>query len=547
MFAPRVRSYDPALPAVSPVNRFRRRLLTGLGAAAIAAGGGWAFWRHLPGSADEPHVVLRLPPDPLFPNALRLPGEEGLFGLLDVERSFTIVSTRVQQEIVRGKPASMLAYAVEQGGGRTLLNPVLRVEAGTTVRVRYWNALDETSIVHWHGLAVDTNNDGHPHYAVGSGETYDYQFKVSNRAGTYWYHPHPHHLAGKQMYLGLAGLLLVEDREEIALQRALALDLGDADVPLLLQDKNLSDDGSFRYELGAQDRFVGYCGDRVLVNLTPSPCLDCATRLYRFRLVNGSSARIYRLAFMHGEEALEFHVIGADGGLLARPVPARELFLSPSERADVLLDLSAAAPGDRIMLASLPFDAMHFTGSAHASEANGAINGAPLDLMLMRITRNIRYEARVPDVLSVVEPADGQSAQRRRFAFDHVKGLWRINSQSYRMTDTAFSVKRGAREIWEFRNDPPAMPHPIHIHGIQYRVLDRKNSPAQTRHLALDERGLPATELAWKDTVLLWPGETVRLLVDFSHPFPGDQIYMLQCHNLEHETHGMMVNFRIEA
>jgi suppressor of ftsI/bilirubin oxidase len=96
------------------------------------------------------------------------------------------------------------------------------------------------------------------------------------------------------------------------------------------------------------------------MNLTASPCFDCATRLYRFRLVNGSNARIYRLAFLHNGEPLGFHVIGADGGLLERPVGARELFLSPSERADVLLDLRASAVDDRIVLSSLPFDAMSF-------------------------------------------------------------------------------------------------------------------------------------------------------------------------------------------
>jgi blue copper oxidase len=523
----------------------RRRILLGLGGASVAAAGGWRVWREGSRRPDEVQVV-QLPPDPFFPNALRLPGDEGLFGLLDVERSFTIVSTAITHEIVPGKPTSMLAYAVEQGSARRLLNPVLRVESGTTVRVRYWNALDETSIVHWHGLAVDTNNDGHPHYAVGSGETYDYQFKVSNRAGTYWYHPHPHHLAGKQMYLGLAGLLLVEDRDEAALRQALALDLGDADVPLLIQDKSLSEDGALRYELGAQDRFMGYCGDRVLVNLTPSPCLDCATRLYRFRLVNGSSARVYRLAFMHGDGPLEFQLIGSDGGLLDRPYPVRELFLAPSERADVLLDLSAAELGDHVMLASLPFDAMQF-GGGHGSDAAARVNGAPLDLMLLRVTRKVQYDRRIPELLSAIPAVHAEDAFRRRFAFDHVRGLWRINGQSYRMTDTAFSVKRGAREVWEFRNDKPAMPHPIHIHGFQYRVLERQHSPEQIRYLATNEHGVPAAERGWKDTVLLWPGETIRLLVDFTHPFPGDQVYMLQCHNLEHETHGMMVNFRIEA
>ena len=525
----------------------RRRILFGTGAAALAGAAGWGAWRHL--AVPKEPTLLRLPPDPLFPNPLNVPGNEGLHGILDVGRSFTIVSAPVQQEILPGKRVTMLAYAVDDGG-LTLLNPVLRMEAGASVRVRYWNALDETSIVHWHGLKVDTNNDGHPHYAVGAGETYDYQFTVANRAGTYWYHPHPHHLAGKQAYLGLAGLLLVEDAEEIALERALDLKLGETDIPLLIQDKRIAADGSLQYTPHAHDNFLGYCGDRVLVNLTPSPCFDCASRLYRFRLVNGSNARIYRLAFMQADQPIEFQVIGADGGLLDRPVAAKELFLSPSERADVLLDLRAAALGDQVMLASLPFDAMQFSAKPPGKDAPAAdipVNGAPLDLMLIRVTEKMRYEKLVPQTLSKIEPVEVGSARERRFAFDHAKGLWRINGYSYRMTDTAFSVDRGAREIWEFRNTGPAMPHPVHIHGFQYRVLDRKGSPAHVKRLAIDERGLPAHELGWKDSVLLWPGEQIRLLMDFSHPHQGDQVYMVQCHNLEHETHGMMVNFRVAA
>ena len=527
------------------MNKSRRRLIAGTGAAALAGAAGWALWRQ--GDVAEAPARVELPPDPLFPNPLKVPGEDGLHGILDVGGSFTIVSAPVQQEILPGKPATMLAYAVDHGG-RTLVNPVLRMEKGASVRVRYWNALDETSIVHWHGFKVDTNNDGHPHYAVGAGETYDYQFTVANRGGTYWYHPHPHHLAGKQAYLGLAGLLLVEDAEEVALERALDLKLGETDIPLLIQDKRFAEDGSLSYAPGAQDHFLGYCGDRVLVNLTPSPCFDCESRLYRFRLVNGSNARIYRLAFMQGDQALEFQVIGADGGLLEKAMSARELFLSPSERADVLLDLRAAALGERVMLASLPFDAMHFAAGTHASHAGAATvpaNGAPLDLMLIRVAEQVRYERTVPEVLSRIDTADAQGLPTRRFAFDHAKGVWRINGYSYRMTDTAFSVDRGAREIWEFRNAGPAMPHPIHVHGFQYRVLDRSGSPPHVKALAIDERGLPAAETGWKDSVLLWPGETIRLLMDFEHPHPGDQVYMLQCHNLEHEMHGMMVNFLV--
>lgn len=528
------------------MNRSRRRLIAGLGATAIASGAGWMGWR----GAKTPHIApapAPVPPDPLFPHPLRGPGSDGFFGLADLGQSLTIVSAPVRESILAGRKIDMLGYQVEYGG-RRFVNPVLRVATGTHLRVHYWNALDETSIVHWHGLTVDTNNDGHPHYAVGAGATYDYQFTVSNRAGTYWYHPHPHHLAGKQAYLGLAGVLLVEDAEHRAFTRALDLELGVTDIPILIQDKRVNEDGSFSYDHGARERFAGFCGDSVLLNWTRSPCLDCATRLYRFRLINGSNARIYRLAFLHGDAAVPFHVIGTDGGLLDRPWSAREIFLSPGERAEVLLDLSAAQPGDRLVMASLPFDAMDF-GSGHgsAAPAASAVNGAPLDLMLLRVTQRVEARAGVPATLSRLDLPSAEGAARRRFTFDHVKGLWRINGQSYRMTETAFSVQRGAREIWEFRNERPAMPHPVHVHGFQYRVLERNGSPAAVRALAVDGRGLPPHELGWKDSVLVWPGETVRLLIDFSHPFPGDQVYMLQCHNLEHETHGMMVNFRVEA
>jgi suppressor of ftsI/bilirubin oxidase len=257
---------------------------------------------------------------------------------------------------------------------------------------------------------------------------------------------------------------------------------------------------------------------------------------------------VYRLAFVHGEQALPFHVIGADGGLLERPHAARELFLSPSERADVVLDLRAANPGDRVVLASLAFDAMALATSARSGATDTATAvGAPLELMLLRVVRKVRYEHELPAVLSNIPPLQTNEARPRLFTLDQSKGVWRINRGTYRMTETAFSVNRGAKEIWAFTNSGPAMPHPIHVHGFQYRVVERKGSPEHVRRLAVDERGLPPTELGWKDTVLLWPGETLRMLIDFTHPYPGDQVYMLQCHNLEHEAHGMMVNFRVVA
>src|SRR5688572_11912454 len=109
----------------------------------------------------------------------------------------------------------------------------------------------------------------------------------------------------------------------------------------------------------------------MLVNWTHRPHFDAATRVYRFRILNASNARVYRLAFRHGEHLLDYHLIGNDGGLLDRPRAVREAFLAPGERVDVLLDLRSAALGDEIVLGSLPFDAMHDEGGAAAPAAGG--------------------------------------------------------------------------------------------------------------------------------------------------------------------------------
>ena len=135
----------------------------------------------------------------------------------------------------------------------------------------------------------------------------------------------------------------------------------------------------------------------------------------------------------------------------------------------------------------------------------------------------------------------------RIITLDQLNGVWRINGLTYVQEATPIVVKRGTTEVWEIRNAARSMPHPMHVHGVQFRVLSRAGSPEQQTRVAVGEHGLAATDLGWKDTVLAWPGETVRIVTDFSHPFLGDQVYMVHCHNLEHEDGGMMLNFKIAA
>jgi suppressor of ftsI/bilirubin oxidase len=542
------------------LNSRRKFLIGAAGLAGVAGLAGGVYWWRRPRSVTAPGEPPFVP-DPAFPNALRLPGGDGMYGVLDAAGALTITARPVRHAILPGKPAVMLAYEAEHLG-RTYLNPVLRVRKGTNLRINFWNALEEPSIIHWHGLILDSNNDGHAHYAVPGGATYDYQFTVPNRAGTYWYHPHPHHLTGKQVYLGLAGLFIVEDEDEITLQKALDLRFAETDIPLVLQDRRFDADGRLVFSPSAEERFHGHYGAEVLVNLTPRPHLAAATRLYRFRILNGSNARLYRLAFRHGEKPLDYHVIGNDGGLLERPHAVKEAFLSPGERVDVLLDLRAAKPGDALSLVSLPFDAMHqeaagvsrpATGEHAHHGSHGAAgtqhatppDGAALDLLRIQVHRRVDYDRAIPETLSRIEPPAESPYSPRLIVLDRSGMTWRINAATYHGDATPIVVKRGSVEAWDIRNVPPSMPHPLHIHGFQFRVLSRANSPDQQKRLALGPDGLAATDLGWKDTVLTWPGETVRIVTDFSHPFLGDQVYMVHCHNLEHEDGGMMLNLKI--
>jgi blue copper oxidase len=105
-------------------------------------------------------------------------------------------------------------------------------------------------------------------------------------------------------------------------------------------------------------------------------------------------------------------------------------------------------------------------------------------------------------------------------------------------------AQRGAKEVWEIHNDERSMPHPMHLHGFRFLVLGRTGSPDQVANLAMDD-GRTVTDLGFKDTVLVWPGEMVKVAIDFSHEFEGEQLYMFHCHILEHENAGMMLNVKV--
>ena len=294
---------------------------------------------------------------------------------------------------------------------------------------------------------------------------------------------------------------------------------------------------------------MGWLGDVILANLTPNAYLTVTPRVYRFRLLNGSNARVYRLAFIKGKTLLKFAVIGTDGGLLEQPQTVAEAYLAPGERLDVLFDAGQAKPGDDVFLKSLAFDPMENEGpEGHMGVGSSRLAlGAEFNILKLQVTKGGRMATPLPLRLSEIRAIPTAGVAERKIELSMADMRFLINGRSFVMDEIAFEVKRGDVEIWSFSNPALGMPHPMHFHGFSFQVVERLNSPRQVSAGARFGRGRTVSDLGWKDTVLVWPGETVKIAVDFSHDFPGSQTYLLHCHNLEHEDAGMMVNFRVAA
>ncbi len=435
--------------------------------------------------------------------------------------------------------------------------PIIRVNRGDRVRIHFQNDLPQPSIVHWHGLIIPDEMDGHPRFAVPAGGRYEYDFVVNNRAGTYWFHPHPHEHTGPQVYAGLAGMFIVSDDEE----RSLGLPVGEQDVPLIIQDRSFTADNQLSYlnsgggMMGMMGGMMGFTGDHILVNGRPNFQLPVERKAYRLRLLNGSNSRIYKLAWNDGTPMT---VIGSDGGLLAEPVSKPYVTLAPAERVELWVDFSGRKPGEQLSFHSLPFAAggggPMMGGMMRGRMGGGGMpNGSAFQVLGFRVGNGERIAGKLPRHLSRIPDARPEHAinkdQPRTIRTTASGMTWSLNGRLFKMQEVAPDeiVQLGSTEIWELVNEASmgmmgAMPHPLHVHGVQFRVIDRRVHPSMMDAWRSVSEGY--INEGWKDTVLLMPGERVRVLMRFDG-HPG--VFLYHCHNLEHEDMGMMRNFMIKA
>ena len=540
----------------------RRQLLQLAGVAALAGAGGaaWVAYRPRRAHTQAGAPFKNYPFDPVdpanFQQKLFMPGAGGPLGVLDITAPIKIKASAGSFPLLPQRESPFLRYQTDYAG-KAYQNPILRIESGARFTVALDNALSEPTIIHWHGLHTPAAMDGHPASTIAPGSRYDYDFTVRNRGGTYWYHTHAHELTAEQAYNGLASFFLVDDDDQRNVSKALDLQLGVTDLPIVIQDKQFDAQGKLRYKPGAHEVMMGWLGDVMLCNLTPNAVQSVMPRSYRLRLLNGSNSRIYRLGFVSSQTALGFTVIGTDGGLLERPEAATEAFIAPGERLDILFDAGQAPVGSDIFLKSLAFDAMENEGGMGGMPGMGQMMnsmsssrlplGAEFNILKLSVVAGERVIAQLPTTLSSIKSIATAGAAERKIELSMGQMRFLINGLTFRMDEIAFDVKRNAVEVWRISNPAIGMPHPMHIHGFSFQVLERIGSPPQMSAAARFGKGRVVSDLGWKDTVLVWPGETVRIALDFTHDFPGDQTYVFHCHNLEHEDAGMMINFRVQA
>jgi spore coat protein A len=313
--------------------------------------------------------------------------------------------------------------------------------------------------------------------------------------------------------MGLSGFYILTDTFE----QNLNLPSGNNDVPLVVQDRTFNHNGTLSYPLTDDALNRGMLGDRILVNGLIQPFFPVTRRKWRFRLLNGSNARIYDFTLSNG---MPFTQIGSDGGLLSAPVSRTVIRLGPAERADVVLDFSAIPQGTQIFLRNtnrmVPL----------------TMDRAPRDLLRFDVGATATDTSVVPPTLRPFTPL-GTEVITRDFGltrgFQNGRFVWLINGLLFDPTRLDANVTRGDIEIWRFNNASP-FTHPMHIHLVQFQVLDINNVPPGPG------------EDHWKDTVNVPPGGVVRVKARFAD-FSGN--FVFHCHVLEHEDHAMMAQFQV--
>jgi spore coat protein A len=469
--------------------------------------------------------------------------------------------------------------------------PTLEVRRGQALTVKWTNNLptkhflpiDHTihgaeeslpearTVVHVHGAQVLPEHDGYPEaWGTSDGKTGPTWSAAASHYPNQqpgcmlWYHDHTLGITRLNVYAGLAGLYVIRDPEEDALN----LPRGAYEIPLLIQDRSFAADGSLLYPPAPQGThpvwMQEFFGETVCVNGKATPYLEVEPRKYRFRLVNGSNARFYHLTLAAADKSGEpngnpadappFIQIGSDGGLLPAPVKLHYLIISPGERFDLIIDFSEHKGASFAMINDAP-----------APYARGG-EVVPAEVMLFKVTKPLsgKDTSSIPESLVPFTPLNAGDAVRERVldltemdrASDGYTMIGLLGRKHWCDPITE-NPKAGSTEIWSFANTTGDV-HPIHTHLIRFQVLNRQafdvQQYLQNNKLVFTGNPMPPERNerpAWKDTIKTYAGYITRVIQKFDLPpgtvaTPGQEFrYVWHCHVLEHEDNEMMRPYNV--
>jgi spore coat protein A, manganese oxidase len=411
------------------------------------------------------------------------------------------------------------------------------------------------TVVHLHEGRLRPENDGYPEAwftrdfkNVGPKFVNEvYYYPNCQRPATLWYHDHALGITRLNVYAGLAGFYLLRDEEE----EELNLPSGKFEIPLVIQDRSFYPNGELYYptqppqqpppapKLPNPSIVPEFFGDTILVNGKVWPFLEVEPRKYRFRILNGSNARFYRIRLSSGQNFVQ---IGTDGGLFEKPITVSQIILAPAERVDVIIDFSNHK-GQSIIL----------TNDAPAPFPGGEKPSADLSqIMQFRVKQKLgkQDKSKIPKKLSCLEqlnPNDAAIVRKNTLdettdEFGRLKLL--LNNLTWDQLPLTETPYNGTIEIWELYNTTQDT-HPIHLHLITFQILNRASFTGNLNgpDLKVGPSQPPdPSESGWKDTVRANPKQVTRIIARFG-PFSG--IYPWHCHILEHEDHDMMRPYEV--
>lgn len=418
------------------------------------------------------------------------------------------------------------------------MSPTIIVNKDDSITLNVINNLPVKTTMHWHGLHVSPKNDGGPHQTINPSTTWSPSFKVRNNASTFWYHPHGAGQTDPQVSKGLAGLFIVHDPAELALNIPHAY--GVDDIPLIVQSK--------AFDVLTQIAIATDMDTALFVNGTLRPYFNAPAQVIRFRLLNGSSLRSYNFGLSNGQTMYQ---IGTDGGLLDTPIAVTRLILSPGERAELLVNFSGMT-GNTIYLKSFASemptgiygaDTLGFGADTVHEYADNFLNGADFNLLQINIVAATTSPVNsIPTSLVPLVPFNPATATKTRIIVmdtirllpgdvpNRAEGPFGINNKTFEMDSINEVVYLNTTEIWTLKNKT-LVAHPFHIHDIQFNVIEQSGVT------------IPPKQKGWKDVVLVMPGDSVKFLTKFE-TFTDPMVpYMYHCHLLHHEDDGMMGSF----